>query len=214
MVSDAPAAVGAPVPPHRGLRQQRRIVEGKQRRVFQGHDAHQGEDSTAATTTAADSQDSCSSSYHLYHRLVTYPLEEIRLPAAQVGGAAGASDSVLDGDRPHRQQHVLCHSSMVWCAPYIKSRQVDGAAPTLVSMGRERTTCDFVRCMFPPHVVARNLHRIRETIPSLHQHTVRTAVVACVQAGREAKLHQEVDSWPQFSTRSRWHNMVVRTRHR
>lgn len=88
MVFPAPAAVDAPpVPPHRGRHQRRRIAEGRQGHTFQGHD-DQGEGTATDKITAAVSQDSCSSSCHLYHRLITYPLEEIRLPATQVGGAA------------------------------------------------------------------------------------------------------------------------------
>lgn len=38
------------------------------------------------TTTSVNTEDPRPCSYHLYHRLITYPLEEIRLLPAQVGG--------------------------------------------------------------------------------------------------------------------------------
>lgn len=82
------AADSRPVPPHyRGSHQRRPNAEGKQGHELQEQD-DQGEDAAADTTTPSDSEDTCACSYHLYHRLSTYPLEEVRLPTAQVGGAA------------------------------------------------------------------------------------------------------------------------------
>lgn len=82
-----PSSTGAPAPFHPGHHQGQRIAEGKQRRVFQGHDDDEEEGDDTDKTTSANSEDP-SLSHHLYHRLITYPLEEILLPAAQVRGAA------------------------------------------------------------------------------------------------------------------------------
>lgn len=87
MVCAMPATADTPVPPRRGLHLRRHIAEGKQGHVFQGHgDKGEGPatDVPTDTSVSANSEDPCQCSYHLYHRLVTYPLEEIRLPAAQV----------------------------------------------------------------------------------------------------------------------------------
>lgn len=86
MVCAAPAAAGAPVLPSRD-RDRRRTAEGTQGHVFQGHDDER-EGAATVTTTAGNSRDSFPSANHLYHRLITYPLDEIKLPPAQVGGAA------------------------------------------------------------------------------------------------------------------------------
>lgn len=104
MVYAAPAADGASGPPRRGRHQVQRSPEGNQGHPFQGHGDDEEQDADTGTTAPTSSEDPCPCSYHLYHGLTTYPLEEIRLPAAQVGCAPIELSGVVD-------------DVLYWCGP-------------------------------------------------------------------------------------------------
>lgn len=87
--SDAADVVGAysppPAPPHRPYRQLRirKFEEPKQQPSTGGGGDEEAAEEGKSTAVVQDSR-SCSSSCQMYHRLITRPLDEIKLPSAQV----------------------------------------------------------------------------------------------------------------------------------